>query len=130
MLLLLGCLDDLTIFVDHSAHGVLLPDLLYLGGVRFDFLPRSIDLCAKLLASRIFIFQESPILLHSFIFAVGLPEDVKGTRSISQDFHAAVNWRRDHLVCFDNLLLKASIPDPLRLGIGLVQFKFNAAIFN
>lgn len=106
-LLLLRCLENLTGGVDEAAHGVLFADLLYLVRQSFDLVAAFIDVVAQLLATSILLFEQSSVLLHGLVLAVGFSEEVEGPCSVGKVLGCAGDGRCDKGVDLSCLAVKS-----------------------
>lgn len=125
-LLFFWSLDYFAVFVDKASHCVLLTDLLNLAGQGLDLGTRLVDGLAKLLTSRVLRLEQLTIVLHCFVFTVGLTEQVKRLRSVRKVLHSALNWSGNHLLYFLNLARKPFVLIGLHGGILLVHFKIHS----
>ena len=72
--LFLGRLDNFSVLVNKTSHGILPPNLFNLRGVLLDSLARVIDVLTEVLAPRVLLLEQCPVVLHGLVLTIALAE--------------------------------------------------------
>jgi len=83
-LIFFWCLDKLSVVINHASKRILLANLFDLISQIFNSCSGLVDICAKMLASCILLFEQGSVLFHGFVLAIAFPEHVKGFGPVSQ----------------------------------------------